>query len=295
MPIPHGAPLPRRRLAAVLAAALAFVTLTACATTTPVVSANPTHVVTMAPPLPADPTPTTSPEPAVPPGFTLAEVAPVVNNGPRTGNQVALTFDADMTPGMATRMATVAGVSYANLTVIKLLEDRHIPATFFITGMWAKQYPDVMRRLADNPIFDIANHTWDHGAYTAGCYTLPLIPAAEMANELTRTFATIRAYQGHQTNYFRFPGLCYNAAALRAIAPCHVTVVHGDVISADPGATAAAPIVRAVLNKVQAGSIVIMHITEDNARFTDEALPEILDGIAQKGLQPVRLSTLLAA
>ena len=66
------------------------------------------------------------------------------------------------------------------------------------------------------------------------------------------------------------------------------------MVSGDPGATSAAPIVHAVLSRVQPGSIVVLHITEDNARFTDEALPRILDGLATKGLQPVRLSTLLS-
>jgi peptidoglycan-N-acetylglucosamine deacetylase len=37
-----------------------------------------------------------------------------------------------------------------------------------------------------------------------------------------------------------------------------------------------------------------MHITEDNARMTDEALPDILDGLGERGLRPVCLSELLA-
>jgi hypothetical protein len=38
-------------------------------------------------------------------------------------------------------------------------------------------------------------------------------------------------------------------------------VVHGDVVSSDPNATSSAWIVRNVLNKVQPGSIVVLHIT----------------------------------
>jgi len=57
-------------------------------------------------------------------------------------------------------------------------------------------------------------------------------------------------------------------------------VIDGDVVSGDPFATASAPIVKAVLGKVKPGSIIIMHITEANASFTDEALEPILDGLA---------------
>jgi peptidoglycan-N-acetylglucosamine deacetylase len=38
----------------------------------------------------------------------------------------------------------------------------------------------------------------------------------------------------------------------------------------------------------------VMHITEGNAEFTDEALPPILDGLRAKGLEPVPVSELLA-
>jgi len=256
----------------------------------PVVHAAATSVPTAT----SAPTPDASPTPApTPPGFTTTDVPPVVDHGPRTGNLVALTFDADMTPSMAQRLATHQARSYANTKVLDILEHDLVPASFFITGMWAEQYPDVMRRIAANPLFDIGNHTYDHRAYTPNCYTLGTMSQAEMPAEIEHTFAIITPYGGHQTHYFRFPGLCYNAAALAAIGPTHVTVIQGDVVSGDPGATSAAPIVRAVLTRVQPGSIVVLHITEDNAQWTDEALPDILSGLKAKGLQPVTLSTLL--
>jgi len=218
-----------------------------------------------------------------------------VTHGPRTGNAVALTFDADMTTGMLAKLASGQARSYANLKVIELLERESVPATFFLTGMWVQKYPEVTARLAANPRFELANHTWSHRAYTADCYHLPRVPRVEIAAELERTFDIIKPYGGNQTRYFRFPGLCYNAAALVAIAPVGVTVVQADVVSGDPQATAWEPIVRAVLTKVQPGSIVVLHVTEDNARMTDEALPHILAGLREKGLRPVRLSELLTA
>jgi peptidoglycan-N-acetylglucosamine deacetylase len=158
--------------------------------------------------------PTASPEPLLPAGYSTADVPPVVSNGDRTGNRVALTFDADMTTGMAAKLASGQARSYANLKVLDILEQRGIPATFFLTGMWVEQYPDVTRRLAANPAFELANHTYTHRAYTPNCYTLAQVPAAEMAVEITHTFDLIRPYGGRQTNYFRFPGLCLSPAAL---------------------------------------------------------------------------------
>jgi peptidoglycan/xylan/chitin deacetylase (PgdA/CDA1 family) len=217
------------------------------------------------------------------------------DNGSRGVAKVALTFDADMTPAMLTKLDNGQAQSYANLKVIQLLEDGSVPATFFITGLWAQRYPDVMRRLAANPNIEFGNHTWSHRAYTPNCYTLGQVPRGEMASEIHRTFDVIKPFGGRQTRYFRFPGLCYNTAALAAIAPENVIVIQGDVVSGDPMATAWQPIVRAVLEHVQPGSIVVLHVTQDNAKMTDKALPPILDGLRAKGLQPVRLSELLGA
>ncbi|WBB66731.1 polysaccharide deacetylase family protein [Micromonospora sp. WMMD812] len=219
---------------------------------------------------------------------------PVVDHGPRTGNKVALTFDADLTDAMRRQLRSGAVRSYANLAIIELLERQRVPATFFLTGKWVEQYPQVTRRLAGNPRFELANHTYGHLAFTSDCYQLPRIREQEMNADVARTFDVIAPYGGRQTRYFRFPGLCHDETALTALAPLGVTVVDGDVVSGDPFATAWRPVVRAVLSQVRPGSVIILHVTEANAPMTDEALPHILAGLAERGLQPAPLSEVLA-
>jgi hypothetical protein len=219
---------------------------------------------------------------------------PIVTNGPRKGNKVALTFDADMTDFMQRQLATGKVASYANLKIVDLLEKQQIPTTFFLTGQWVEQYPDLTRRLAANPRFELANHSYEHMGFVPNCYTLPQLPPQLMTSDVAHTFDVIAPYGGRQTRYFRFPGGCYDQAALQALAPLGVTVIQWDVVSGDPFATASAPIVKAVLSQVKAGSIVVLHITEGNAQYTDEALPEILAGLKTKGLHPTTVSDVLA-
>ncbi|GGN62361.1 lipoprotein [Actinoplanes lobatus] len=281
-----------------LAAALAL-TLAACG------AGEPAPAVTAA--SPASPVPETTASAAPVDGGEAPAVAattpgahapgplpPVVQHGPRDVKKVALTFDADMTDAMKARLRNGTVSSYANLRLLGILETRRIPATFFVTGQWAEQYPDVTRRIAGNPHFEIANHSYEHAAFTGGCYTLPRLAPGEMTGDVDKTFTTLHPYGGRQTRYFRFPGLCHDRAALRALAPLGVTVVDGDVVSGDPFARGAAPVIDAVLSQVKPGSIVIMHITEANARFTDDALPAVLAGLRRRGLEPVTLSELLA-
>ncbi|MEU7847745.1 polysaccharide deacetylase family protein [Micromonospora parva] len=253
-----------------------------------------------APPAGVDPAvtpsgvPSPSAGPSVPGATPTGTRAPVVDHGPRTGNKVALTFDADMTDAMLANLRAGRVKSYANLRILDLLEREQVPATFFLTGKWVRRYPDVTRRIAGNPRFEVANHTYGHAAFTRDCYDLPSLPVGELAGDVAKTFEVIESYGGRQTRYFRFPGLCHDAAALDALAPLGVTVVDGDVVSGDPFATAWKPLVRAVLDHVRPGSVVIMHVTEANAAMTDEALPHILAGLRKRGLVAAPLSEVLA-
>lgn len=253
-----------------------------------------------APPTTAAPSvaPSPSASPTAPPGkpgqTKPGLLPPVVDHGPRTGNLVALTFDADMTDSMLAQLKNGHVKSYANVRIIELLERDKIPATFFLTGKWVQRYPELTERLAGNPRFELANHTYGHQAFTGDCYSLPRIPPPAMTEDVAKTFKIIERYGGRQTRYFRFPGLCHDRAALRAMSSLGLTVVDGDVVSGDPFATDWRPIVNAVLKKVKPGSVIILHVTEANARFTDEALPHILKGLAERDLKPATLSEVLA-
>ncbi|GLZ75394.1 lipoprotein [Actinorhabdospora filicis] len=220
----------------------------------------------------------------------------MVNHGPREGTMVALTFDADLTEFMKKQLESGEVATYHNEPLLAYLEKEKVAATFFMTGMWAGQYGDVAKRIAGNPLFELANHTYSHQAFTDKCYGLAFEddPAAMLA-DVDRTFGVLEALGGNQTRYFRYPGLCHDERALEALAPLGVTVVDGDVVSGDPFAEASQPIVDAVLGKAKAGSVVIMHIGGPNAPQTHKALPKIVEGLRAKGMTFGRLSEVLGA
>ena len=49
---------------------------------------------------------------------------------------VALTFDADMTPGMLNELRSKRVTSWYNEKVIAALRQEKVPATLFMTGLW---------------------------------------------------------------------------------------------------------------------------------------------------------------
>ncbi|RPK56590.1 Peptidoglycan-N-acetylmuramic acid deacetylase PdaA precursor [Streptomyces sp. ADI96-02] len=205
---------------------------------------------------------------------------------------VALTFDADMTADQGPRAAS--GERFDNPELIALLRRLKVPSTVFMTGRWAEEYPAQAKRIGTDPLFEIANHSYSHYAFSSPCYGLPEVAGADMAGELARAFTAFRtAGARNVVPYFRFPGGCYDDAALRALAPAKVTAVQWDVVSGDAFATDADAVARQVLDGVKPGSLVVMHCTRSAAPTTGEAVRTIVPELRKRGYRFVKVSELM--
>jgi peptidoglycan/xylan/chitin deacetylase (PgdA/CDA1 family) len=245
------------------------------------------HAAPVPPPVPAL---TRLPSPVA-----VGAVPGVVDHGPRDRPLVALTFDSNLTDRMSAELDRHQVASFDNRRVIDELDALRVPATLFLAGKWMERYPDEVRRLAADPLFELGTHSYAHKAFHVPCYGLARLPTDEMAADVEHAEHVLAGFTDRPTDYFRFPGGCYDQAALRAIAPAHVTVVGYDVASGDAFGHSAAAIVRNVLTSVAGGSIVVMHITGGNtAPLTADALPPIVDGLRSRGFTLVRVSQLLA-
>ncbi|MFF8612941.1 polysaccharide deacetylase family protein [Streptomyces sp. NPDC015350] len=250
-------------------------------------------------PLPVPPSPSPSveaapgpPEPPVPaPG--PAGLTPVFERAPRTADKVvALTFDADMTADEGPRAE--AGERFDNPGLIALLRRLKVPATVFMTGRWADQYPEQARSIGADPLFEVANHSYSHYAFASPCYGLPTVAKDEMRADVERAFAAFRRAGVRNTvPYFRFPGGCHDDASLRALAPAKVTAVQWDVVSGDAFATDADAVAEQVLAGVEPGSLVVMHCTRSAAPVTDEAVRRVVPELRERGYRFVKVSDLM--
>ncbi|MFJ7239131.1 polysaccharide deacetylase family protein [Streptomyces olivaceus] len=274
--------------------------LTACGTTAAEVAPRP------APSAPAPsssasrtPTPTLAPGPA---GLT-----PVFEHGPRTdgtphgeqdgtrdGKLIALTFDADMTADQGPRAAS--GERFDNPQLIAALRELKVPATVFMTGRWAEEYPDEARSIGRDRQFEIANHSYSHYAYTDDCYGLPTVAKDDMRADLERAYTAFeKAGVPNPMPYFRFPGGCYDKAALKELSATGVTAVQWDVVSGDAFATDADAVTRQVLDGARPGSVVVMHCTRSAAPVTEEVVRAVVPELRSRGYRFVKVSDLVGA
>ncbi|MFE6287817.1 polysaccharide deacetylase family protein [Streptomyces sp. NPDC057877] len=271
----------------VITIALLGAALAACGTQEAPRSAPP------APSAPATPSAAVSRPPTLAPG--PAGLTRVFENGPRTlGRTVALTFDADMTADQGPRAA--AGERFDHPELIAALRALRVPATVFMTGRWAEEYPVQARAIGRDPLFEVANHSYSHHGFTADCHGLPTLAADRMRADVERAYAAFRAAGVPDAMpYFRFPGGCYDRQALRALNATGVTAVQWDVVGGDAFATDPDAVARQVLDGVRPGSVVVLHCTRSAAPTTERALRRIVPELRARGYRFVKVSELIGA
>ncbi|WAX77305.1 polysaccharide deacetylase family protein [Streptomyces sp. KMM 9044] len=275
---------PVRRAAAFCVLTTTLAALAACGAPRPAQLPRSVSSATSATPLTHPPT--LAPGPA---GLT-----PVFENAPRTGGKtVALTFDADMTADQGPRAA--AGERFDHPQLISTLRALKVPSTVFMTGRWAEEYPDQARSIGRDPLFEVANHSYSHYAFTDDCYGLPTVDRDRMRADVERAYTAFREVGVEDPMpYFRFPGGCYDREALKALTPAGVTAVQWDVVGGDAFATDAAAVARQVLDGVHPGSVVVLHCTRSAAPATERAVRTIVPELRRQGYRFVKVSDLLA-
>jgi len=211
-----------------------------------------------------------------------------------TSRVVALTFDLDMNAQMAA--AARAGAVWINKDALAYLETHNVHATLFMTGMWAEVYPTLARELANNPNFEIGDHSYSHPAFHTPCYRLEGVSRAEQVRQIQRAQQAIERATGVLPKYFRFPGGCYDRQALDLVHAAGLTPIQWSVNSIDAFNSYPQQIVSTVLSEVKPGSIVVMHLQGGaNAPATGLALRLLIPELEQRGYQFLTVSELLAA
>ncbi|MFG1667039.1 polysaccharide deacetylase family protein [Streptomyces sp. Y7] len=251
------------------------------------------HESTRAPlPAPSATSPAAGP-PTLAPG--PAGRTAVFEHGPRdAGRTVALTFDADMTADQGPRAAQ--GERFDNPGLIAALRELKVPATVFMTGRWAEEYPRQARSIGRDPLFEVANHSYSHYAFTDHCYGLPTIGEERMRADVERAYAAFRRVGIRDAMpYLRFPGGCYDRRVLETLTPAGVTAVQWDVVSGDAFATDAAEVAREVLRGVRPGSVVVLHCTRSAAPTTERVIRSVVPRLRAEGFRLVKVSQLIGA
>ena len=185
--------------------------------------------------------------------------------------RVALTFDDGPTPRDTE-------------TVLGILRDLNIPATFFLIGKNMQSYPIGASEIAKAG-HQIGNHSYSH-------QRMVFTPLREVERELSQTNALIRqaGYQGEI--YFRPP---YGKKLLTLPYYLNQHAIHTvtwDVAPEYGAEETPEVLMQQVLAQVRPGSIILLH-PMNGRRQTQAALTPIVKGLQERGYTFVTVRDLL--
>lgn len=179
--------------------------------------------------------------------------------------------------------------------LIEELRDREIPATLFVSGYFVDAHPELLQRLDDDPLFEIANHGLKHRPCSVSGKSAADIEGTadvrEAHREIEANARDIEQLTGERPRYYRSGTAHYDEVCTRIAGKAGHRVVGFDVVG-DLGAMYDTEEIEEALDGVESGSIAVLHMNEpdgDSAEGLRRALPRLKD----RGYRFVRLSEVL--
>ena len=190
-------------------------------------------------------------------------------HGDRARPRIALTFDDGPHP-----------VHTAPL--LDALAELGVPATFFVVGRDVDANPALVARMVRDG-HELGNHTYRHRY-------LPLARSRSVEHELRATDRAIVRAAGVTPQVARPPWGGRSPRNVRVFRRLRKRVVLWDVNSFDWKGKPADEVVRRVLARVRAGSIILMHEARDGGETTIEAVRLLVPALRARGFELVTVS-----
>ena len=181
------------------------------------------------------------------------------------GMQIAITFDDGPHPILTPK-------------ILDILEKYHIKATFFIVGENVKNYPDVVEQIL-NQGHEIGNHTYTHDRINQ--------------KEIEACEKVIYELTDYKTKLFRPPEGAINQTIKYISAGLGYDIILWNIDTRDWDHTSPSDISKNVMEKIDSGSIILMHDYISFNSPTPEALELMIPRLLEMGYQFVVVSELI--
>ncbi|MFD0586373.1 delta-lactam-biosynthetic de-N-acetylase [Paenibacillus sp. GCM10027627] len=172
--------------------------------------------------------------------------------------------------------------------ILDVLKEKQVPATFFVTGHYIKDQPELLKRMAAEGHI-IGNHSWSHPDMTQ-------LTDEMIRSELAKVKEQVTLVTGQQQmDYLRPPRGIFNEKVLASSKNSGYTSVFWSIaykdwdVRAQKGASYA---FQQVTKQLHPGAILLLHsVSQDNA----DALGSIIDEARRQGYEFKSLSELTTA
>ncbi|QBL09608.1 polysaccharide deacetylase family protein [Rheinheimera sp. D18] len=159
--------------------------------------------------------------------------------------------------------------------LLALLDTFNAKASFFLIGVNANQYPELVREIAQRG-HTVANHSYQH-------LLLPKLNLQQQLDEINQSKHIIESILQQPCVFFRAPRGMWTVRVLMSLRKMGIKAVHWSRDSFDYKKLAPREIVKNLLDKpVIAGDIVLFH---DDADCCIDALAELIPTWQRQGFQ----------
>lgn len=255
---------------------------------------------------PSSPSPTAPDVPVAPttpppssPGFpgreeilaAYSEVAPtswglavpgVLSQLPATARGAALTLDYCGGPG---------GSGF-DRSILDFLRRHGLPATLFLNARWIAANPGPAREMAEDPLFELANHGTHHLPLSVTGQSAYGIPGtggiAEVYDEIMTNAHTLEELTGYRPRFFR-SGTAHLDDVAASVCRDLGMIPAGFTVNGDAGATYPADVVVQEVSGARARDVIIAHGNQP-VSGTGAGLAEALVRLKDNGISLVSLS-----
>ena len=194
--------------------------------------------------------------------------------GPGEVPKVALTFDDGPDDQMTPQ-------------ILDILKENSVHATFFLIGSYARQNPNMVRRIvAEGNV--IANHTWSHA-------NMLRLPPGQARQEITRTEDLLAQITGCRTALLRPPRGRVSPDIMDLARQEGYRVIGWSVDSVDWLDPVKSRITARLHDQMHPGAIILMHAVDlpTSKGVTVKVLPGLIRELKARGYQLVTLDELL--
>lgn len=175
--------------------------------------------------------------------------------------------------------------------LLDILQEYHVPATFFLVGQNVEKNPEIVGRIAREG-HQLGNHTYHHVDLLKG-------DKEKVGEEIDRTSNAIKAITGTMPHVMRPPHGFRDPVVMEMMTQRHLKVVEWSVMSRDWTNPGVEVIVERTVEKVKNGSIILLHdgdgVASKASRLQSiEATRRIIQILSAQGYEFVTVDGILA-
>lgn len=166
-------------------------------------------------------------------------------------------------------------------TILDVLEKEQVHATFFFDGSWLSKHMDTARQIGERG-HELSNHAYSHK-------NMSRLSKNQATEEISKTEVLLKQLHVHN-HLFAPPSGDYSMETVRIAHALQLKTVLWTLDTVDWKHPSPDSIVQKVSNKVEPGTMILMHPTDSSS----QALKGMIKSIKQKGFVLGTVSDLLS-